>query len=187
MMARLKTFRRLMGAFCLTLLFVATAAAQAYDIVPGRRIGLIELGMTRQVVHSKLGKPSGTYALRGRGYRGDYWFASDNSNTLRIFYNGTGRVFQISVSSPRFTTPEGLTSASTLADVRRSYQNLKVLRMSARGEIDYYYDSGRGIAFEFTERLDAHTHTPSLTMQLYSILVFKSGSSPQSEPDEFFR
>lgn len=184
-MTRLKMFRSLIIASCLSLLFVTTAAAQNYEIVPGRRIGLIEIGMTRQAVHDKLGKPSGTYALRGRGYRGDYWFASDNSNTLRVFYNGAGRVFQISVTSPRFATPEGLTSASTLADVKRHYPNLKVLRMSARRDIDYYYDSARGIAFEFTDQMDAHS--TSLSMRLYAILVFKSGSSPQSEPDEFFR
>jgi hypothetical protein len=186
-MTRLKMFRSLMIASCLTLLFMTSAAAQNYDIVPGRRIGLIEIGMTRQAVHAKLGKPSGTYALRGPGYRGEYWDASDNSNNLRVFFNGAGRVFQISVTSPRFTTPEGLTSSSSLADVRRTYKNLKVLRMSARGDIDYYYDSGRGIAFEVTDQMDAHAHSSSLVMRLYAILVFKPGSSPQSEPDELFR
>ena len=184
-MSRSKMVAKLIGAFCLMLLFVASASAQEYDVVPGQRIGFIEIGMSRQTVQGKLGKPSGTYSLPGRGYRGDYWFSSDNSNTLRVFYNGAGRVFQISVTSPRFTTPEGLNTHSSLADIRRSYKNLKVLRMSARGNIDYYYDSRRGIAFELTERLDAHSS--SLTMQLYAILVFKPGSSPQSEPDEFFR
>ena len=172
-------------AFCLALLFVASASAQEYEIVPGQRVGFIELGMSRQAVHAKLGNPSGTYKLRGPGFRGDYWFSSDNSNTLRVFYNGAGRVFQISVTSPRFTTPEGLTTRSSLADIRRSYKNLKVLRMSARGDIDYYYDPRRGIAFELTDHMDAHLS--SLTMQLYAILVFKPGNSPQSEPDELFR
>ena len=184
-MSKTKIFTKFVVAFCLTLLFVASASAQEYDVVPGQRVGVVEIGRSRQTVHGKLGKPSGTYSIQGRGNRGDYWFSSDNSNTLRVFYNGAGRVFQISVTSPRFTTPEGLNTHSSLADIRRSYKNLKVLRMSARGDIDYYYDSRRGIAFELTERLDAHSS--SLTMQLYAILVFKPGSSPQSEPDEFFR
>jgi hypothetical protein len=59
--------------------------------------------------------------------------------------------------------------------------------MSARGDIDYYFDSGRGIAFEVTDQMDTQAHAPSLTMRLYAILVFKPGSSPQSEPDELFR
>ncbi|MDQ3820116.1 MAG: hypothetical protein M3362_20895 [Acidobacteriota bacterium] len=184
-MKRSEMFTKFVGAFCLALLFAVSASAQEYEIVPGQRIGSIELGMTRKAVHAKLGNPSGTYSLRGRGYRGDYWFSSDNSNTLRVFYNGAGRVFQISVTSARFTTPEGLNTRSSLADIRRSYKNLKVLRMSARGDIDYYYDPSRGIAFELTDHMDAHS--ARLTMQLYAILVFRPGSSPQSEPDEFFR
>jgi hypothetical protein len=172
-------------AFCLLLLFAASASAQDYDVVPGQGIGFIEIGMSRQTVHGKLGKPSGTYTLPGRGNRGDYWFSSDNSNTLRVFYNAAGRVYQISVTSPRFTTPEGLNSRSSLAEIRRSYGNLKVLRVTARGDIDYYYDSRRGIAFELTDQSDAHSSP--LMMKTYAVLVFRKGTSPQPEPDEHLR
>lgn len=167
-------------AGCMALLCVASASAQENDIVPGQRIGWIELGMRRQVVLSKLGTPAGTYNLPGRG-RGDYWFSSDNSNTLRVFYNAAGRVSQVSVTSSRFTTPEGLTTRSGLADIKRAYKNLKVLKVNAKGDIDYYYDSPRGLAFEVTDQMDAHA-TP--VMRLYAILVFRPGAAPQPEPDE---
>lgn len=171
------------AAGCLALLFgAASASAQEYDIMPGQRIGWIEIGMSRQAVLGKLGKPSGTYSLPGRGQKGDYWFSSDNSNTLRVFYNSAGRVSQVSATSSRFTTPEGINSRSGLADIRRAYKNLKVLRVSARGDIDYYYDAGRGIAFEVTDQMDAHSS--SLVMRLYAILVFRPGGRPQPEPDE---
>jgi hypothetical protein len=169
------------AACCLVFLCAAVASAQEYDVVPGQRIGWIEIGMSRQTVQGKLGKPSGTYSLTGKGARGDYWLSSDNSNTLRVFYNGAGRVSQISVTSPNFKTPEGLSTRSGLAEIRRAYKNLKVLKVSARGDIDYYYDSRRGLAFEATDQMDAHT---SLVMRLYAILVFRPGTSPQPEPDE---
>lgn len=173
---------KLVGACCLALLFALCVSAQEYDVVPGQRIGFIEIGMSRQTVLGKLGKPSGTYSLPSRGNRGDYWFSSDNSNTLRVFYNGAGRVYQISVTSPSFKTPDGLTSRSGLADIRRAYKNLKVLKVSARGDIDYYYDSRRGIAFEVTDQMDAHSSP--LVMRPYALLVFRPGTNPQPEPDE---
>ena len=179
-----RMIRKVVWACGLALLVAVPASAQEYDVVPGQRIGWIELGMSRQTVQGKLGKPAGTYNLPDRGYRGDYWYSSDNSNTLRVFYNGAGRVYQISVTSPRFNTPEGLNSRSGLNDIRRAYKNLKVLRVSARGDIDYYYDSRRGIAFEVTDQMDAHAPP---VMRLYAILVFRPGGSPQPEPDEHFR
>src|SRR3954463_1194745 len=142
-----RMIHRLIGTGCLALLFVVSTSAQEYDVVPGQRIGWIEIGMSRQTVLGKLGKPAGTYSLPVRGSRGDYWISSDNSNTLRVFYNGAGRVSQISVTSPRFTTPDGLSSRSGLADIMRVYKNMRVLKVSARGDIDYYYDPRRGIAF----------------------------------------
>ncbi|HEX8890270.1 MAG TPA: hypothetical protein VF779_14020 [Pyrinomonadaceae bacterium] len=171
---------KLIVACCLALMFVASVAAQENEVVPGKRIGWIEIGMSRQMVLGKLGQPSGTYSLARRG-RGDYWFSSDNSNTLRVFYNAAGRVSQISVTSPSFKTPEGLSTRSGLADIRRAYKNLKVLKVSAKGDIDYYYDSRQGIAFEITDQMDAHS---SLAMRPYALLVFKPGMSPQPEPDE---
>lgn len=180
-MTPLRMARRLIVASCLPLLFITTAAAQDYDIMPGSRIGKIEIGMSRQAVHNTLGNPTGTYNLRARGYRGEYWFSSDNSNTLRVVFDPAGRVSQVSVTSARFTTPEGLTTQSSLAEVKSHYKNLRVLRLAARGNIDYYDAAQQGIAFEFTERTDAHAPQ---TMRLYAILIHKHGGAVMPEPDE---
>lgn len=173
-----------MSIACLALLFAVSTAAQDNDIVPGERIGKIEIGMSRQAVRSTLGNPAGTYSLRARGFKGEYWISSDNSNTLRVIYDGAGSVYQVSVTSTRFTTPEGLTTQSSLADVRSHYRNLRVLRYAARGNIDYYDAVRQGIAFEFTERYDAHT---AQAMRLYAILIHKRGGSVMPEPDERLR
>jgi hypothetical protein len=182
-MVRLKMFRKLLIAACLMLLFVAGVAAQDYDIAPGNRIGKIEIGMSRQAVHNTLGNPSGVYRMRARGYRGEYWISSSD-NTLRVIYDVAGKVYQVSVTSPRFTTPDGLTTQSSMADIKNHYRNLKVLRFTARGDIDYYDAVRQGIAFEFTQRYDAHS---SQAMRLYAILIHKQGSSVLPEPDERVR
>jgi hypothetical protein len=176
-------YRLIAKTWLVLLLICVQATAQQYGIIPGRSIGLIEIGMSRQTVHSKLGRPSGTYNLPGRGYRGDYWFSRDNSNTLRIFYDRNGRVYQISATSISFSTPEGITTSSSLVEVKRQHPNLQVLRMSKRGDIDYYYDRRRGVAFEFTERLK----DDGSVMRMHAILVFKPGGQPQPEPDELVR
>jgi hypothetical protein len=167
----------------LSLLFVAGAAAQDYDIVPGSRIGKIEIGMSRQVVHDALGLPTGSYRLRARGYRGEYWISSSD-NTLRVIYDAAGRVSQVSVTSTHFTTPEGLTTQSSLADVKSHYKILKVLHFTARADIDYYDAVRQGITFEFTQRYDAHSPQ---AMRLYAILIHKQGSLVLPEPDERVR
>jgi hypothetical protein len=176
-------FRRLLIALCLMLIFVAGVAAQDYDIVPGSRIGKIEIGMSRQAVHSTLGNPTGDYRMRARGYRGEYWISSSD-NTLRVIYDGAGKVFQVSVTSPRFTTPEGLTTQGSMDDIKQHYRNLKVLRFTARGEIDYYDAVRQGVAFEFTQRYEA---SAPQGMRLYAILIHKAGSSILPEPDERVR
>ena len=172
------------GACCVVLLLAASASAQEYDIVPGSRIGKIEIGMSRQAVHNTLGKPSGTYSLRARGYKGEYWFSSDNSNTLRVFYDPAGHVYQVSITSSRFKTPEGLTTQSSLDEVKRHYKNLKVLHFAARGNIDYYDAVRQGISFEFTERVDDRNVS---SYEMYGLLIHKRGGSVLPEPDELFR
>lgn len=182
-MVRLKMFRRLLIAACLTFLFVAGVAAQDHAIVPGSRIGKIEIAMSRQAVHTMLGNPTGDYRMRARGYRGEYWISSSD-NTLRVIYDAAWRVYQVSVTSPSFTTPEGLTTKSSMADINSHYKNLKVLHFTARGDIDYYDAVRQGIAFEFTQRYDAHSPQ---AMRLYAILIHKQGGSVLPEPDERVR
>jgi hypothetical protein len=162
---------------------VASVAAQDYDIMPGRRIGKVEVGMSRQAVHSLLGQPTGVYRMRAKGYKGEYWISSSD-NTLRVIYDVAGNVYQVSVTSRRFTTPEGITTESSLAEIKSHYRNLKVLRFTARADVDYYDAVRQGIAFEFTQRFDAHAPQ---AMKPYAILIHRQGGSVIPEPDERVR
>jgi hypothetical protein len=179
--AKLKKTRGLLPGCCLLLLlFMSTAAAQDFKIEPGRRIGKIELGATRQTVHSALGKPAATYRMAGR-LTGDVWMAN-TGNDVRIVYRAD-KVIQIKVTSSSFSTSEGLTTNSSLAEVQKHYGRLRKSRRfvhgSGGGLIDYYDDVRQGIAFEFTS---VASETPDF--KPYAIVVHRPGRRVIPENDE---
>jgi dUTPase len=176
----LKMIRQITLASCFLFLIAAAVAAQDFKIEPGRRIGKIELGASRAVVHQTLGKPSATYRAPG-GMSGEVWMAT-TGNDVRIVYRN-GRVVQIKATSSSFATPEGLTTKSSLAEVQQHYKNLvKISRFahgSGGGLIDYYDDVRRGIAFEFTS---VDSETPNF--KPYAIVVHRPGQRVMPENDE---
>lgn len=175
-----KMIRQIALASCLLLLATVCVAAQDFKIVPGRRIGKIELGASRQMVHKTLGQPSSTYRAPG-GLTGEVWMAS-TGNDVRLVYRG-GRVIQIKVTSSSFSTPEGLTTNSSLAEVQKSYRSLVKTRHfvhgSGGGLIDYHDDVRRGIAFEFTA---PDSETPNF--KPYAIVVHRPAQRVMPENDE---
>lgn len=172
--------RKLLLASCVLFLFAASATAQDFKIEPGRKVGKVLLGATRQAVHQALGKPSTTYRAPGR-LTGEVWMAT-TGNDVRVVYRG-GRVIQIKVTSSSFTTPEGLTTESSLEDVQKHYRSLTRTRHfvhgSGGGLIDYYDDVRRGIAFEFTA---VDSETPNF--KHYAIVVHRAGQRVMPETDE---
>ncbi len=186
----LKIIRRLTLACCLILLTAmaaaATAATQSRGIEPGNRIGKIWLGMTRKAVHAKLGQPDGIY-LFASGVTGDYWSSSRAGDSLHISYSA-GKVFQIEATSNSFSTPEGLTTQSSLAEVRKAYGNLRqtsYFRDNTNGTVVNYYEvTRRGITFTFVN-LDSTT-TPD-NFKLYAIIVHAPGrralTADEGDPD----
>jgi hypothetical protein len=173
----------MLKTICLPLLIVlliVPVAAADFTIEAGRRIGKIELGVTRAAVHKLLGKPSGTYPI-SRQVRGDYW-QSKTGQTVRVLYQGDS-VSQISVTSPSFSTVEKLTTESSLAEVEKSYRQLSKSSYSVRGSggglIDYYDAVNEGIAFEFSS-----PDQPEPSFKLYAIIVHKPGQRAIPEPDE---
>ena len=185
----LKIIRRLTLACCLILLTAmaaAVAAAQSHAIEPGNRIGKIRLGMTRKAVHAKLGQPDGIYRL-AIGVTGDYWSSSRGGDSLHISYSA-GKVFQIEATSNSFSTPEGLTTQSSLDEVRKFYGNLRrtsYFRDNTNGTVVNYYEAtGRGITFTFVN-LDSTT-TPD-NFKLYAIIVHAPGrravTMDEGDPD----
>ena len=159
---------------CLLLLILASAAtatAQDFKIEPGLRAGKIALGISRQEVHRILGQPSATYSMQGK-LTADTWMAN-TGNDVRIVYRG-GQVIQVKVTSASFKTPEGLTTESTLAEVRKHHTRLRKSRHFVNDSggvmIDYYDDVRRGIAFEFTS-VDSETRE----FKPYAIVVHSPG------------
>src|ERR1044072_5297345 len=109
---------------CLLLLISATAVATAqnFKIEPGHSAGKIALGISRQEVHRILGQPSATYSLQGK-LTGDVWMAN-TGNDVRIVYRN-GHVIQVKVTSASFKMPQGLTTASSLAEVQKQHPKLR--------------------------------------------------------------
>ena len=171
----LKIIRRLTLSCCLILLTASAAAAEGHAIEAGNRIGKIRLGMTRRAVHARLGQPAGTYRLPS-GAPGDYWTSSAGGESLHIHY-GAGKVFQIEATSSSFATPEGLTTQSSLTEVRKVFGRLRrtsYFRDNTNGTaVNYYEAVGRGITFTFVN-LDSTTQPDNF--KLYSIIVHAPGS-----------
>jgi len=181
-MFRFGIIRRLMLFSWVMLGTAAFAVAQSHEIEPGNRIGKIRLGMTRQTVHRTLGPPQGVFRLAG-GVAGDYWQANETGDALQISYRA-GKVFQIEVTSNRFSTPEGLTTESSLREVRKAYGPLRktaYFRDNTGGTaINYYEAAGRGITFMFVNR---DSTTDPFNFKLFSIIVHATQSSAVTADD----
>jgi hypothetical protein len=174
--------RGLMLGCCLLLLILVSsvATAQNFKIEPGRSAGKIALGISRQEVHRILGQPSATYSMEGK-LTADTWMAN-TGNDVRIVYRN-GRVIQVKVTSASFKTPEGLTTASSLAEVQKYHTRLRKSRHfindSGGVMVEYYDDVRRGIAFEFVA-LDSETGE----FKPYAIVVHLPGQSVIPENGE---
>jgi hypothetical protein len=178
--------RRLALLSCLMLGAAAFALAQSHEIEPGNRVGKIRLGMTRQTVRRRLGPPEDVFRLPG-GVAGDYWQSNSTGDALHISYRA-GKVFQIEVTSNRFSTPEGLTTESSLLEVRKAYGPLRktaYFRDNTGGTaVNYYEAAGRGITFMFVNR---DSTTDPFDFKPFSIIVHAPRSSAvtadEGDPD----
>lgn len=177
---------RLALLLCLLFGAYAFASGQSQGIEPGSRVGKIRLGMKRQVVHRTLGQPQGVFQLAS-GAAGDYWQSNATGDALQIGYRA-GKVFQIEVTSNRFSTPEGLTTGSSLPEVRKAYGPLRktsYFRDNTGGTaVNYYEAAGRGITFTFVNR---DSTTDPGNFQLFSIIVHSPRSravtADEGDPD----
>lgn len=121
------------------------AMATATSIVPGRSLGRIQLGSTRNRVHRVLGPPSDP------GY-GDYEYynGKDKNSQLIICYQH-GAVAVIITNSPTFSTASNISSRSSFVQIRGSDSNF---RKSAYEEQEVcacvFDDVVHGLAYQFT-------------------------------------
>jgi hypothetical protein len=133
-------------------------------IRPGIGIGIVKLGMNRDQITRTLGKRDGKYSLPGN-IKVEYsqWKDPDKTMKIRVFFDEKGKVVQlVSEQAPVPTTQDGISIASTLADVKKKYKSVQRLKYHANvTNIDYYDDVKRGIAFKFAGTdLNAKTDKP---------------------------
>jgi hypothetical protein len=120
--------------------------------------------MNRDQITRTLGKRDGKYSLPGN-IKVEYsqWKDPDKTMKIRVFFDEKGKVVQlVSEQAPVPTTQDGISIASTLADVKKKYKNVQRFKYHANvTNIDYYDDVKRGIAFKFAGTdLNAKTDKP---------------------------
>jgi hypothetical protein len=161
----------------------AGAEEEDFTIVPGKRIGVVVLGMTPPEVKEKAGNHDGSYTLAD-GTKVEYsqWKETDKiTYALRVFYDLQGRVIQIAEAAPKAVTADGISIASSFEDVTSKYKNLEPFLYTAKDAYaEYYDDVKRGIAFEFTWTVALG---PS-SKHLRAILVHSPGKHVIPDSDE---
>lgn len=138
----------LLGAAAFGTLVPAACQAQA-DIIPGRSVWTMRLGMSPQALrHSAANPPDDTWHVKG-GITAEEW---DPDTTVFVQH---GRVVQIDISNSNESTPDGISCDSSFAAVRAHYKDLRHTWKWADyqyggkvdGQDDLYDDPSRGIAF----------------------------------------
>jgi hypothetical protein len=160
----------------------------AASIVPGRSIGRIHLGTSRDAVFKAIGKPAQT-TIRKSGYRVDEWFSKTlhrsnkivgtrRKNFLRVTYK-RNRVVQVEVTSPHFSTRNGVSTRyeKIYPVFEKLYKPYKSVILDMGGLVHYYDDRRNGIAFS--------VYTPSgPTSFLNSVIIHRLNTSVIYPNDE---
>ncbi|MCC9136485.1 hypothetical protein ACFSKU_06500 [Pontibacter silvestris] len=133
-----------------------------YMIVPGESIGQVEIGSTAEQVSNILSKADSGDAAMGKAV--SFWLSNspDTPKHMVAVYSsrsmGTGninlRTRQVLVTSPRFTTPDGISTGSTMGEIRQQYNHLKPVGYypdKQQKRVYIYDDAAQGITFEITE------------------------------------
>lgn len=159
-----------------------------HDIFPGRGIGRLRIGMAASQATALLGKPTQktrvkTAAPDGKTSRPTAWDewrwaegkSDDDGLTILLKKN---RIVQCAATGRAFGTPDGLSTGSKLADIRRRRPRL-TLRLfgfgtdEEPGYLGYWFvDLAAGIAFTHgtQDDLSSYDQLPSLHPQ--SLVVF---------------
>ena len=164
--------RMLMLLFASLLSFSGAQAQTA--AVPGRSVGRVFLGMERADVWKILQKPHRIYTVpHGMSlYSEDDWNSGNSKLEVVCEHD---KVIQIEFNSPRFTTPDGLSTQASWSQVRRRHPSMTVkcydfeygYDASDAGAVSYYVDDTRqGITFtletpQTVEPQDINTLRPS--------------------------
>lgn len=136
----------------LTLLLAAPAAAHT-TVVPQRSIAGIKLGMTREQVEARLGKPSEVNRAN-HDIVGSYTELRYGRTYIAIFAGTDGEVFNITTRSRRERTSTGVGVGSTERQVKRGVRRVRCdrsfgIHQCAVGR----FEAGRTVTtFRFSKR-----------------------------------
>lgn len=160
---------------------IATAADDS-TVVAGDGFGIVKLGMDRDKITDTLGKRDGKYSLPN-GIQVEYstWKEPGTDSTVRVFFDAAGKVVQLSGHADSLATADGISTKSTLSEVRKRYPELRLFEYRAKAtHVEYYDDVKHGIAFEFAwADLAAKSNR-----RMYAILVHLPNRRVIPESDE---
>ncbi len=150
----------------------ALAQAGSNLIIPGQSVGQTYLGSNGSFYLNKLTKPDGVdvgmsqtrqvWVSKKGGQRTDTLFIHTLSNgALNIQPIQGVTIDDIRVTSPWFHTPNGLSTGSTLAQIRHHFPNVRPVD----GERTLYDDAKLGIAFEFAQ--SATDRSPCIAIMVH--------------------
>jgi len=150
--------RALLWGLVLVCLPPASVLAADNLIVPGGRVGKVFVGESSDDVHKDLGRPDSSDFAMSHGL--ETWISAANgvTNQLEIYsvrdFSRQGEpltVKHIRVTSPAFSTSNGISTGSTLSEIQSSFKGARAVAyyMSGDGGRVYVYDDVKhGIAFE---------------------------------------
>jgi hypothetical protein len=166
---------------------LANLPVQAADkpIRPGRSIGSVALGATRAKVQKTLGKPSETASYKG-GLTEDRWDSRLKTpagfrHYMAVMFKG-GKVIQIRVTSPEYTTPQGYSTATALSVWKQTYKKMRNVWHGYDFQpipfsSDYHDAIQSGIAFVQSGRDDWEDSEPA-----DAIIIHRSGQRVITQP-----
>lgn len=174
---------------------VAAIAVAPIPIVPGKSAGKIWLGAPRETVRRILGKPDAT-SVRGNSISVDQWLGAEvkdadgnvSQRRFAVIYRGD-RAAQIELNSPRYSTAQGISMHSSLAQFRKFFRPSPRAYLYSEGGFRYYAydDTRRGLAFAFgaQDSYDARVLPEILVIHRRGVrMIVNPGGEPITANDE---
>jgi hypothetical protein len=124
-------------------------------IIPGKSIGQTQINENGAKVFKLLGRPDAGDAAMGKSL--SIWYANHDTTGYQTMIfatrqmgteNGDSKVKQIRITSPWFTTAEGVHVGSTRQQVEQHYTVKKSALVTHQAEKYSIYKADNGIAFE---------------------------------------
>jgi len=144
-------------------------------VVPGESVGPFHINQTDSVLLDRFGKPDYSDAAMGKAVLAWYMTNDSPNYPLSVFTardmgnDETARIRQIRITSPYYTTREGLCASSSLAQVSSQYHTERVETYEENGQRYAVHDTKQGIAFEVDPRDSC-----------VAIIVYATDAQPQT-------